>query len=127
MSLLETTKRRVLLVDDHVDSCELYHEYLSVEGHDVRVVHDGRSAIELLASERFDVAVIDIGLPGMDGYEVARRLRGGALPLPFLVAMSGYAPPDQSEERGRLYDLHLLKPVLPARLAAIVAETASRP
>src|SRR5687768_14056779 len=122
MSLPETTKRRVLLVDDHVDSCELYHEYLSVEGHDVRVVHDGSSAIELLLSERFDVAVIDIGLPGMDGYEVARRLREKtAIDLPFLVAMTGYGPPDPSHDHGALYDAHLLKPVPPAKLAAIIA------
>ncbi len=122
MSMLGTTKRRVLLVDDHVDSCELYHEYLMVEGHDVRVVHDGSSAIELLLGERFDVAVIDIGLPGMDGYEVARRLRAQrSVELPLLVAMTGYATPDPTHEHGSLYDVHLLKPVAPAKLAAIVA------
>jgi len=122
MSLLEPAKRRVLLVDDHVDSCELYHEYLSVEGHDVRVVHDGSSAIDLLLRERFDVAVIDIGLPGMDGYEVARRLRATpGVTLPLLVAMTGYSTPDAGHANATLFDAHLLKPVPPARLAAIVA------
>jgi two-component system, OmpR family, response regulator len=122
MSLLQSRPRRVLLVDDHVDSCELYHEYLSIEGHDVRVVHDGSSAIELLLSQPFDVAVIDIGLPGMDGYEVARRLRErGASALPLLVAMTGYASPDPSHEHSSLYDIHLMKPVAPAKLATIIA------
>ena len=121
MSLLGNPTRRVLLVDDHIDSCELYHEYLSVEGHEVRVVHDGPSAVDLLQRERFDVAVIDIGLPGMDGYEVARRLRArGELELPLLVALSGYASPDPTDANARLFDAHLLKPVAPARLAALV-------
>ncbi len=113
----------MLLVDDHVDSCELYHEYLSVEGHHVRVVHDGSSAIELCARERFDVAVIDIGLPGMDGYEVARQLRAeGAIELPMLIAMSGFSAPDRGHAHAALFDLHLVKPVAPAKLAAIVAD-----
>jgi two-component system, sensor histidine kinase len=121
MSLLESKRRRVLLVDDHVDSCELYHEYLSVEGHHVRVVHDGSSAVELCAAERFDVAVIDIGLPGMDGYEVARRLRAQvAVDLPMLIAMTGFSSPDRGHEHAALFDLHLLKPVPPAKLAEIV-------
>jgi PAS domain S-box-containing protein len=105
--------RRVLVVDDNVDSAESLAVLLRLYGHDVRLAHDGEAALEEARSFRPDVMFLDISLPKMDGYEVARRLRlepgmGGLT----LVAMTGYG---QEEERRRTreagFDSHLVKPV----------------
>src|SRR6266542_4175689 len=105
--------RRVLVVDDNVDSAESMAVLLRLYGHDVRLAHDGEAALEEARSFRPDVMFLDIDLPKMDGYEVARRLRlepamGGLT----LVAMTGYG---QEEERRRTreagFHSHLVKPV----------------
>jgi len=105
--------RRVLVVDDNVDSAESMAVLLRLYGHDVRLAHDGEAALEEARSFRPDVMFLDINLPKMDGYEVARRLRlepamGGLT----LVAMTGYG---QEEERRRTreagFHSHLVKPV----------------
>jgi len=105
--------RRVLVVDDNVDSAESMAVLLRLYGHDVRLAHDGEAALEEARSFRPDVMFLDISLPKMDGYEVARRLRlepamGGLT----LVAMTGYG---QEEERRRTreagFHSHLVKPV----------------
>ena len=66
---------RVLIVDDNIDAAEMLAEWLDAIGHDVRVAADGPTALEIAAEFKPDVALLDIGLPVMDGYEVARRLR----------------------------------------------------
>jgi signal transduction histidine kinase len=116
--------RRVLLVDDHADSRELFQEVLQGEGHAVTVAGDGEEALALLVADAFEVAFIDIGLPGIDGYEVARltreRLGDGA---PLLVAMTGYGGPrgrEASERAG--FDAHLVKPVDAAAMVAMIAD-----
>jgi len=105
--------RRVLVVDDNVDSAESLAVLLRLYGHDVRLAHDGEAALEEARSFRPEVMFLDLGLPKMDGYEVARRLRlepvmGGMT----LVAMTGYG---QEEERRRTreagFHSHLVKPV----------------
>src|SRR5499426_1905405 len=107
------SRRRVLVVDDNVDSAESLAVLLRLYGHDVRLAHDGEAALEEARSFRPDVMFLDISLPKMDGYEVARRLRlepamGGLT----LVAMTGYG---QEEERRRTreagFHSHLVKPV----------------
>jgi PAS domain S-box-containing protein len=107
------SRRRVLVVDDNVDSAESLAVLLRLYGHDVRLAHDGEAALEEARSFRPDVMFLDIDLPKMDGYEVARRLRleptmGGLT----LVAMTGYG---QEEERRRTreagFHSHLVKPV----------------
>jgi signal transduction histidine kinase len=116
--------RRVLLVDDHADSRELFQEVLAGEGHAVTVAGDGEEALALLVADAFEVAVIDIGLPGIDGYEVARltreRLGDGA---PLLVAMTGYGGQrgrEASERAG--FDAHLVKPIDASALVAMIAD-----
>ncbi|WP_165247315.1 PAS domain S-box protein [Paludisphaera soli] len=115
--------RRILVVDDNVSSAQSLALILQYEGHDVQVVHDGPTALQAVCEQAFDVVFMDIGLPGMTGYEVARRLRArpesAALPL---AAVTGYAEDEarrQSHEAG--FDHHLVKPVDPEAILAVVA------
>ncbi len=123
-----TVSQRVLLVDDHADSCELFQEVLQREGHTVTVASNGEQAVAILLREVFDVAVVDIGLPGIDGYEVARRTRerlGSASPL--FVAMTGYGGTRDRETATRVgFDHYLVKPVDAVALATIIAEEPRR-
>jgi CheY-like chemotaxis protein len=105
----------VLVVDDNVDSAELLQALL--ERHDCHVLMapDGASALALCAAERPGLVLLDLGLPDIDGYEVARRLRQmPAMARSRLVALSGYGP---QEDRGKTpaagLDAHLTKPVDP--------------
>jgi two-component system CheB/CheR fusion protein len=115
--------RRVLVVEDNRDSAETLGLMLEMWGHEVRAAHDGPSALETALGFRPDVVLLDIGLPGMDGYEVARRLRGQSeLEGLFLVAMTGYG---QDEDRQRTqafgFDHHLVKPVEPRVLERLLS------
>lgn len=120
---------RVLVVDDNRDAAESLAMLLELSGYEVRVAYDGPAALEAVRSERPDAVLLDIGLPMMDGYEVARRLCAAAEEhRPLLVAISGYG---QDEDRRRAedagFDHHLVKPVDPElldRVLAAVAETA---
>jgi PAS domain S-box-containing protein len=105
--------RRVLIVDDNIDAAELLSIALERRGHETRVTHDGPSALELLDSFTPDVAVLDIGLPVMDGYALAQRLRViPRLASTRLIALTGYG---QAKDRQRSSDAgfvaHLVKPV----------------
>jgi CheY-like chemotaxis protein len=108
----------VLVVEDDPDAGRSYAMLLELLGHRVRVANDGPTALRLAAESTPDVALIDIGLPHMDGCEVAKRLRGQSPDRrPLLVAITGYG---QEEDRRRSdaagIDLHLLKPVEPEKL-----------
>ncbi len=108
--------RRVLLVDDNHDSREMYRAVLRAHGHDVREAADGEHALDVLASSDFDVAFIDIGLPGgMDGYELARRIRSHPKGRGVrLVALTGYGfPEDRVQSKQAGFARHLVKPVEP--------------
>ena len=115
--------RRVLIVEDNDDTRQMMQEVLRFSGHDVRTARDGASGLALAAEARPDVALIDIGLPDVDGYEVARRLRAtpGGRTI-GLVAITGYG---QAEDQRRAYeagfDAHLTKPVAPERLKQVMA------
>ena len=120
-----TPSRRVLVVDDNVTSAQSLAMVLKLEGHDVQVAHDGGRALEAVASFRPAVVLMDIGLPGLDGYEVARRLRGDpnlGAGIALLVAVTGYAE-DEARRRSREagFDHHLVKPVDPDSLLALVS------
>jgi CheY-like chemotaxis protein len=114
---------QILLVEDDADVAASTALLLRLAGHDVHTAGDGPAA--LLAAERSppDVALVDIGLPGMDGYEVARRLQEGARDKrPLVVAVTGRAGEDarlRSAEAG--IDLHLVKPVDPEQLLPLLA------
>ncbi|GAC1471400.1 MAG: hypothetical protein NVSMB9_17510 [Isosphaeraceae bacterium] len=117
---------RLLVVDDSQDSARSLARVLKLWGHDTRVVHDGPSAIEATFSESFDVVLLDIGLPGMDGYQVAEQLReryGTAGPM--LVALTGYGQEgDLARSRSVGFDDHLVKPVNLDRLRTLLADPA---
>jgi len=107
--------RRVLLVDDHADAREMYAMVLQADGHEVFQAEDGAAALAMFATVRPDVALVDIGLPCMDGYEVARRIRsepGGRDVI--LIAVTGYGfPEDRERSRAAGFDRHLVKPAMP--------------
>jgi CheY-like chemotaxis protein len=115
--------RRVLLIDDNRDAAESMTVLLELWGHEVRIAYNGPDALSVAAEFRPDAALLDIGLPGMNGYEVASRLRE----LPgwrevMLVAVTGYGQDEdlrRSREAG--FDHHLTKPVEPATLQDLLA------
>ena len=117
-----SVRRRVLIVDDNRDMADTIAALLSAAGHDVRTVYDGLSAVATALEYRPDVVLLDIGLPGISGYEVARRIRSSEHGRPVvLVALTGYG---QDEDRRRAreagFDRHLVKPVVAAALESIV-------
>jgi PAS domain S-box-containing protein len=110
-------KRRILLVDDNEDARALLAEMLGALGHDVRTAGDGASALHVLESFAPQLAVLDIGLPDMSGYDLAARIRERVEQLPRLVALTGYGQPaDQAKSLAAGFDVHLVKPVEVARL-----------
>jgi signal transduction histidine kinase len=115
--------RRVLIVEDNDDTRQMLHEALSYIGHEVREARDGATGIALAAESRPDVALIDIGLPDVDGYEVARRLRAAPGGRNIgLIAITGYGQPeDQKRAYEAGFDAHLTKPVAAERLKQVMA------
>jgi two-component system, chemotaxis family, CheB/CheR fusion protein len=120
--------RRVLVVDDNVDSAQSTAMLLGIAGHEVRVAHEGVGALEAAAQFRPDVVVLDIGLPGMSGYDVARHLRGRRESAhALLIALTGYGrPEDVVRAKAAGFDHHLVKPALPAQLKALVGQHVPR-
>jgi CheY-like chemotaxis protein len=115
-------RRRVLVVEDDADSREMLRMLLEMEGHDVQEAEDGPGALAAVAAMGPDVALIDVGLPGLDGHEVARRLRAERTdPAILLVALTGYAAPeDRERSRAAGFDVHLTKPITPEKLDEIL-------
>ena len=116
------SSRRVLLIEDNHDAREMFRMMLELAGHEVLEASDGLAGLELLKAKHPDVAVIDVGLPGLNGYEIARRFR--AEPDSddvMLVALTGYGTPD-ARERSRQagFDHHLIKPVSAEALQEIL-------
>ncbi len=105
-------RRRVLVVDDNEDGAEMLALQLQAEGHEAVAVHSGAEALDVAPSCRPDIAFVDIGMPGMDGYELARRLRRNPiLSRTILVALTGYGQEEDIERsRAAGFDAHLVKP-----------------
>jgi two-component system, chemotaxis family, CheB/CheR fusion protein len=116
-------QRRVLLVEDNWDVAEGMVGLLGVLGHRVRVAYDGLSALDVASVERPDVMLVDIGLPGMDGYEVARRVREDPrLRRTVLVALTGYGRDEDKQEAIEAgFDHHLTKPIEVDKLQDLVS------
>lgn len=115
--------RDVLVVEDNDDARETLKRMLELAGHRVRVAVDGLAALDAVQSAVPDVALIDIGLPQMDGYELARRIRAeGHAKRPLLIAITGYGlPEDRNRSREAGFDMHLVKPVDSSTLAEVLA------
>jgi signal transduction histidine kinase/CheY-like chemotaxis protein len=118
-----SVKRRILIVDDNEDAAESLAVLLSLEGHHTHVASDGPSALKAVDAYALDIVLLDIGMPGMDGYEVARRVRQqpGHSGLK-LVALTGWGQEhDRERARDAGFDHHLTKPVEPSALHAVIA------
>jgi PAS domain S-box-containing protein len=118
-------RARVLVVDDNHDAADSLGMLLEMLGAEARVTYDGAAALDALSSFRPQVVLLDLGMPVMDGWEVARRIREGADGAPLLVALTGWGQPDdrrRTREAG--FDQHLVKPVDLSALKALFARLA---
>jgi PAS domain S-box-containing protein len=120
-------KQRVLVVDDNADLAASMATLLELWGHEVRVLHDGRDALDAARAFHPDAVLLDIGLPGIDGFEIARAIRAAPdLRNLRLIAITGYG---QSHDRARAievgFDAHLIKPVQPEVLANLLGDNST--
>jgi CheY-like chemotaxis protein len=116
----ESKFHRILVVDDNVDSAETMAEILKLWGHEVQTAHDGPAALEAARAHRPDAVLLDLGLPIMDGFETARRLREEGL-AKLLVAVTGFgAAEDRRRAAEAGFDTHLTKPVSPDALRRVL-------
>ena len=116
---------RILIIEDNADANETLNFCLSVEGHAVASALDGPAGLTMARQGDFDVVLCDIGLPGMDGYEVLRQLRAsGVQPVPYCIAMTGYDSQDHRAHADNAgFDTYLVKPVSLETLQSILAKT----
>jgi signal transduction histidine kinase len=120
--------RRVLLADDNVDFVNSLGQLLSSRGHEVRIAYDGAEAIQVAREFNPDIAFLDIGMPKVHGYDVARHLRREAATAEcMLVAVTGWGQEgDRAQAREAGFDRHLVKPVDPAEIEAILEASPDR-
>ena len=121
MPSMPPSGRSILIVEDNADARDVLRVLLELEGHEVETAEEGQAALEMARTKDPDIALVDIGLPGIDGYEVARRVRARDRRRPVLIALTGYGQP---EDRRRAleagFDDVLVKPVDPAALTALL-------
>jgi CheY-like chemotaxis protein len=116
---------RTLVVDDNRDAASSLGMFLELAGYEVRLAHDGASALHVAEEFRPQIVFLDLGMPGIDGYEVCRRLReapwGRAMRM---IAITGWGQ-DEDQRKSALagFDLHLVKPVDPETLAALLRDS----
>lgn len=117
------SKLRIVIVEDQADAREALEMLLDLEGHDVRSAPDGPEGLELIREHRPQIALLDIGLPRMNGYDLAAAVRESFGSAIKLVAMSGYGQPDDVRRaQAAGFDRHLTKPVDPRRLASALRD-----
>lgn len=123
-----SSQRRVLIVDDHQDTAELTAMVLANHGHDVKVAYDGQSALALALEFRPQMALLDLSLPDMDGYQLASLMRAApSLSDCLLVAISGYcSEQDRARSRALGFENHLAKPLSVDGLLEAIAACASK-
>ncbi len=114
--------RRVLVADDNRDAAETLAMLLSMEGHNVEMVHDGHAALEATESFQPEIALLDIGMPGLNGYELAKRIRQGSLGRAVtLIAVTGWGQDnDKAQALAAGFNHHFTKPVEPERLIELL-------
>jgi len=119
--------RRILVADDNQDAADSLAMILEMDGHDVRVVHDGRAALSVAQTFRPDVALLDIGMPQLNGYEVARALREEPWGIRImLIALTGWGQEsDRQRAIGAGFDRHLTKPIDPDALDSLLSKSTS--
>lgn len=117
------TLRRIVVIDDNVDAAESLAMLLRLKGHEVHIAYDGPAGVSLAQKTDPDCVLVDIGLPGIDGYEVAKRLRAQESERTLLIALTGYGQSEdrlKSEQAG--FDHHLVKPVAQDVLEDVLRE-----
>jgi CheY-like chemotaxis protein len=114
--------RSILVVDDNADAAESLGELLKAWGHEVTVTHDGPAALAALQHTLPDIALLDIGMPAMDGYELAAHLRfqPGCEELPIVAVTGSGGPEDARRSRAKGFSAHLVKPVSAASLLSLL-------
>jgi len=120
-------RRRILLIEDNEDGCSTLKELLELSGHEVHTAPDGPTGLAAAREHRPEIVICDIGLPGMDGYQVARALRADAATHgAFLVALTGYARPDDARRAAEAgFDRHMGKPPSAEKLERVFGEAGS--
>jgi CheY-like chemotaxis protein len=115
--------QRIVVADDNEDSAQSFAMLLSFSGHEVHVAHDGTAALEALRQIRPDVAFLDIGMPGLTGYEVAKAVRAEPWGREItLIAVTGWGQPEDTQRaRSAGFDRHLVKPIDPAEVERLLA------
>jgi CheY-like chemotaxis protein len=123
-NLASDRARRVLIVDDNVDAADTLADLASEWGHETRSANSGLEALLIASAFQPDVVLLDIGLPEMDGYAVARKMRADrSLDRCVLIALTGYGQPqDRERSLAAGFDLHLLKPVDIDKLESVLKE-----
>jgi two-component system, chemotaxis family, CheB/CheR fusion protein len=113
----------VVVVEDNADTREMLCEVLSLAGFECTSADNGKAGLSLIERLRPDVAIVDLGLPEIDGFEVARRVRRGADDEgPYLVALTGYGQPnDRAAALDAGFDEHMVKPADPERLIRLLS------
>ena len=120
-------RRRVLVVEDNQDTAEMMSIMLTEWGQEIRLAHDGPSALEIAGEFRPDVVLLDIGLPKLHGYEVARRLRQEPWGRDIMViAVTGWGAERARHTEGSAIDHRLMKPIDPAVLRDLLAQFTAR-
>ena len=116
--------RRVLIADDNRDGAESLAMLIEFSGHQVYLAHTGIDAVQMAAIHRPHIAILDIGMPGMDGYQVAERIRDETWGRHMiLIALTGWGQEDDKRRAQRAgFDHHLTKPVDPATLEELLAQ-----
>ena len=94
MPSMPPSGRSILIVEDNADARDVLRVLLELEGHEVETAEEGQAALEMARTKDPDIALVDIGLPGIDGYEVARRVRARDRRRPVLIALTGYGQPE---------------------------------
>jgi PAS domain S-box-containing protein len=119
---VDRASRRILVVDDNIDAADTLAEMLGLHGHTVAVAYTPETALHTFMENRFDLAILDIGLPGKDGYELADLMRGSGVNASVrYVALSGFGQAlDKERSAAAGFSAHLVKPLAPEALAAIV-------
>lgn len=116
----------ILVVEDQTDTRDSLRKLLEIHGYHVETAADGLHGLDLLLGLHPHVGIVDIGLPRMDGYQVARMARRAGLTIP-LVAMSGYGmPADKQHALQAGFDAHLTKPAEPRELLALITQLLQR-
>jgi CheY-like chemotaxis protein len=116
-----TAQRRILIVEDNHDARQMLRHLLELSGHEVHEAEDGVSGLEQALALHLDVVIVDLGLPGLDGYQVARRIRDAGRTDLVLIAVTGYGQLEdriRSSEAG--FDAHITKPVNPTALDVLL-------